>query len=157
MFQDYVKYNVSARENIFACEHSVQRPTDKVDLNFCSELEKGFDTELGTYLGGVELSGGQWQRIAIARGLAKPHEIFLVDEPTAAIDPIQERTIYKSLLQGHETVLLVTHRLGSVRRADRILVLQNGMLLASGSHADLMAQCPYYNRLYSSQADMYRE
>lgn len=157
VFQDYVKYNVSARENIFACEHSVQKPTDKVDLNFCSELEKGFDTELGTYLGGVELSGGQWQRIAIARGLAKPHEIFLVDEPTAAIDPIQERTIYESLLQGHETVLLVTHRLGSVRRADRILVLQNGMLLASGSHSDLMAQCPYYNRLYSSQADMYRE
>lgn len=157
VFQDYVKYNLTVNENIFAYSNPTQEPSKKVDLNFCANLDEGFDTRLGSYLGGRELSGGEWQRLAIARGLAKTHELLLVDEPTASIDPIQERSIYESLLTGQEMVLLVTHRLGSVRRANRILVLQNGKLIGNGTHTELMMECKHYNELYNSQASMYKE
>lgn len=156
VFQDYAKYNLTVHENIFADNQFDNAISEKVDLGFCKDLKDGFNTKLGTYLGGVELSGGQWQRIAIARGLAKKHDLLLVDEATASIDPIQERSIYESLLEKNKTILLVTHRLGSIRRADTILVLQNGKLIARASHDELMMNCLYYKELYSSQADMYK-
>lgn len=164
VFQDYMKYYISAEENISAGRfQNLNIGEDgcflegglKLDLKFISDLPEKEKTTVGAYFGGTEISGGQWQRLAIARGLNKEHSLLLVDEPTASIDPIQEREIYESILTKKETTLLVTHRLGSIRRAGRILVLREGELIAEGSHEKLMNSCEYYNKLYSSQADMY--
>ena len=164
VFQDYMKYYISAEENISAGKsenlnlnkaEGLKEDKLKVDLKFISDLPEKEKTIVGTYFGGTEISGGQWQRLAIVRGLNKEHSLLLVDEPTASIDPIQEREIYKSILTKKEMTLLVTHRLGSIRMADRIFVLREGKLIAEGNHEKLMDSCEYYNKLYSSQADMY--
>ena len=157
VFQDYVKYHISAAENILLKGDlsKNQNLIDKAGLDFINSLPDKEKTLVGTFFGGAELSGGQWQRLAIARGLNKPHSLLLVDEPTAAIDPIQERDLYETLLSKKEMTILVTHRLGSIRKANRILVLKEGSLVGEGSHKDLINTCPYYNELYSSQAEMY--
>nr|WP_315313207.1 ABC transporter ATP-binding protein [Treponema denticola] len=157
VFQDYVKYHISAAENILLKGDlsKNQNLIDKAGLDFINSLPDKEKTLVGTFFGGAELSGGQWQRLAIARGLNKPHSLLLVDEPTAAIDPIQEKDLYETLLSKKEMTILVTHRLGSIRKANRILVLKEGALVGEGSHKDLINTCPYYNELYSSQAEMY--
>ncbi|UTY32625.1 ABC transporter ATP-binding protein [Treponema putidum] len=157
VFQDYVKYHISAAENILL-KGDLDKNKDLINqagLDFIDSFPDKEKTLVGTFFGGLELSGGQWQRLAIARGLNKPHSLLLVDEPTAAIDPIQERDLYETLLSKKEMTILVTHRLGSIRKANRILVLKEGSLVGQGAHKDLMNTCPYYNELYSSQAEMY--
>ncbi len=157
VFQDYMKYNLTVKENILGSDDNKKIEfTDIVDLNFINDFEQKENTLLGTYFGGTELSGGQWQRLAIVRALNKEHSLLIVDEPTASIDPIQEREIYNSLLQNSVMQILVTHRLGSIKKANKILVLKDGELIASGNHDELMKTNPYYNELYSSQADMYK-
>ena len=106
---------------------------------------------------GVDLSGGQWQRVAIARGLFRNHELIVLDEPTAAIDPIEETQVYNRFAQmaKDKTALIITHRLGSVRLADRILVMQQGRLVQQGTHESLMAAGGEYARLYAAQEQWY--
>jgi ATP-binding cassette subfamily B protein len=123
-----------------------------------SGLARGYDTLLARqFKGGAELSGGQWQRIAAARGFYRTAPLLIMDEPTAALDARAEFALFSSLrsLAAGRTVLLITHRLASVRHADRIYVLAHGSVIESGTHAALMALGGQYAELYTLQASQY--
>jgi ATP-binding cassette subfamily B protein/ATP-binding cassette subfamily C protein len=122
------------------------------------ELARGYDTLLARqFKDGAELSGGQWQRIAAARGFYRAAPLLIMDEPTAALDARAEYALFSSLrsLARDRTVLIITHRLASVRHADRIYVLARGQVAESGTHAELMALAGQYAELYTLQASQY--
>jgi ABC-type multidrug transport system fused ATPase/permease subunit len=120
-------------------------------------LAQGLDTQLGVELGGVDLSGGQWQTLGIARALVRDAELLILDEPTAALDPRAEQALFGRFaeLSAGRTTLLVTHRLGSVRMADRVLVLKGGRLVENGAHGELLARGGEYAALWRLQAEQY--
>jgi ATP-binding cassette subfamily B protein/ATP-binding cassette subfamily C protein len=123
-----------------------------------AELDRGYDTLLARqFKDGAELSGGQWQRIAAARGFYRTAPLLIMDEPTAALDARAEFALFSSLrtLASNRTVLIITHRLASVRHADRIYVLARGKVAESGTHTDLMALGGQYAELYTLQASQY--
>ena len=123
-----------------------------------AELARGYDTLLARqFKDGAELSGGQWQRIAAARGFYRTAPLLIMDEPTAALDARAEYALFSSLrtLARDRTVLIITHRLASVRHADRIYVLSCGKVAESGTHTDLMALGGQYAELYTIQASQY--
>ena len=123
-----------------------------------AELARGYDTLLAReFKGGAELSGGQWQRIAAARGFYRTAPLLIMDEPTAALDARAEYALFSSLrtLARDRTVLVITHRLASVRHADRIYVLAHGKVAESGTHTALMDLGGQYAELYNIQASQY--
>jgi ATP-binding cassette, subfamily B, bacterial len=123
------------------------------------QLERGLDTQLGTsHAEGVDLSGGQWQKIAIARAYMRDAQVMILDEPTAALDARSEFEVFERFkeLSDDRTAVLISHRFSSVRMADRILVLAEGRLEASGTHAELLAQGGRYAELFELQAAGYR-
>lgn len=106
---------------------------------------------------GTDLSGGEWQRIALARGLYKNSELIILDEPTSAIDPIEETKLYikfKEIAQG-KTAVIVTHRLGSARIADRIVVFDKGRIKEVDTHDGLISKGGIYAKMYAAQAKWY--
>lgn len=117
----------------------------------------GLETMLAREFGGTDLSGGEWQRVAIARGLYRPHDTIILDEPTAAIDPLEEDRVYRAFLETArgKTAIIVTHRLGLARSADRILVMERGRIVQDGSHAELIAAPGPYARMFHAQAAWY--
>jgi ATP-binding cassette, subfamily B, bacterial len=121
-------------------------------------LPRGYDTLLDRrFKDGAELSGGQWQRIAAARGFYRSAPLLIMDEPTAALDARAEYALFSSI-RGHaegRSVLLITHRLASVRQADRIYVLAGGRVTEQGTHTSLMALGGQYAELYTLQASQY--
>ncbi len=125
----------------------------------------GLDTHLGkTYLDGVELSGGQWQRVAIARGMMRATPLLrILDEPTAALDPVAEHALYerysstaRALAHHGAITVLVSHRFSSVRMADRIIVLEHGRVTETGTHEQLVAIGGTWARMFDEQAAAYR-
>ena len=122
-------------------------------------LPGGYDTPVGHILdGGQGLSGGEWQRLAIARAFTRDPELLILDEPAAALDPVAEAELYRQfagLLEGR-TALLISHRLGSARMADRILVLQDGRIVEQGRHDELVAARGVYAAMWEEQASWYR-
>lgn len=166
LFQDYVRYLFSAKDNIGAGRW--QRINDMAAIKeagaragidqFLSRLEKGYDSLLGPeFLGGVDVSGGQWQRIALARAYFRDAPFIILDEPTAALDPRAEAELFaniRNLFQGRAT-LLISHRFSSVRSADRIYVLSEGRVAESGSHEELMSLGGLYAELFTLQAEAY--
>ncbi len=123
-----------------------------------AELAGGYNTLLARqFKGGAELSGGQWQRIAAARGFYRTAPLLIMDEPTAALDARAEYALFSSLrtLARDRTVLIITHRLASVRHADRIYVLARGKVIESGTHGELLALGGQYAELYTIQASQY--
>jgi ATP-binding cassette, subfamily B, bacterial len=165
VFQKYQKYQLSLRDNITISEPDTKvdeikldKAANKSSLNITETIfDKGYDTILSREFDGMELSGGWWQRIAIARGYYKNHDIIVLDEPTAAIDPLEETRIYQQFAEifKDKTAILITHRLSSAAIADRILVMKKGTLVECGTHKELIERKGEYARLYHSQEQWY--
>ena len=167
VFQDYGKYAVSVRDNIAFGEITKEIKQEKIEeaaknsnaADFIGKLEDKYDTPLMRYFeeNGIELSTGQWQKLAIARAFYSESDILILDEPTASLDPIAEQEIFNQFdeLRGGKTSIFVSHRLSSATTADKIIVLKDGMLIEEGTHAQLMrAQGEYYT-LFTTQAKRY--
>jgi ATP-binding cassette subfamily B protein len=167
IFQDFVRYHLTAGENIGVGQ--VADMTDRARIAAAAHrsgadevvagLPDGYDQLIGRrFKTGVDLSGGQWQKIAIARAYMRDAQVMILDEPTAALDARAEFEVFQRFreLSDKRTAVLISHRFSSVRMADRILVLAEGRLEASGTHAELMAQGGRYAELFELQAAGYR-
>lgn len=167
IFQDFVRYQFTVRENIGFGQvdalDDLARIQDAADRGgadaIIEKMPKGYDTMLGRrWEKGQELSGGQWQKIALARAFMRKAEVLVLDEPTSALDAEAEYEVFRrfgELMEGRIAVL-ISHRFSTVRMADRIVVLSAGKILELGSHAELMALDGAYARLFNLQAEGYR-
>ena len=170
VYQDFARYGVSLRDNVFLGHElmgnrSAALQTEELQVferaglgALIDRLPMGIDTPLGKILpSGLDISGGEWQRVAMARCIARPSALRILDEPTAALDPVAESQLYASFKQLTEeaTTLLITHRLGATRTADVIMVLDGGRIVESGTHAELMRAGRLYARMYESQRYWY--
>ena len=165
VFQKFGHYPMTVKDNIEisdtkkkidTLESLLQKKGMQMDMK---QFKNGEDTFLGREYGGEELSGGQWQKIAIARGVYRDSELICLDEPTAAIDPEQESNLYEQFhkICDGKTAILVTHRMGMVKLADRILVLKDGEIVGIDNHETLLQNCEEYQRLWNSQAVVYQD
>lgn len=160
VFQNFGRYAMDLKDNIYmGCEEDSDKIDRIINLPGLEEIQKTDDDKvLSREFGGIDLSGGQWQRIAIARSEYRDSEVYLLDEPTSAIDPNEEKTIYDLFdqLMKKRTSLIVTHRMSATKLADRILVMNNGKLTGDGNHAKLISTCEDYQLLWNSQVQMYQ-
>ncbi|MEV6491324.1 ABC transporter ATP-binding protein, partial [Actinoplanes sp. NPDC051633] len=137
--------------------HGAARAGDAHD--FVMELTKQYDTFLSRHFtGGADLSGGQWQRLAVSRAFYRDAPLLICDEPTANLDARAEHAVYRRLreLAAGRTVILITHRMASVREADRIFVLDHGAVVEEGDHAELMRADGTYAQMFTLQASAYQ-
>lgn len=127
----------------------------KADIHsYISELPHGYDTFISREVGsGIQLSGGQWQKLAIARAFFRDAKLLILDEPTSAVDSIAEEMIFENLRENaeHKTTFIVSHRFATVRKAERILVVEDGKILEEGNHTELMMRNGLYKNMYSKQ------
>ena len=163
--QDFVKYEMTLQENIGISDWKQMGNTDKIqellkqmDLPELSEVD-ALNTLLGSEFDGRDLSIGQWQKLAIARGMFKESSMIVLDEQTAALDPIMETTILKMFLQiaKEKTAIIVSHRIGICREVDKIIVMKKGKVVEIGNHDELLAKKGEYYQLYKMQQKWYVE
>jgi ATP-binding cassette subfamily B protein len=167
IFQDFVRYETTARENIGYGQVEDLEDSERVEEaarrgggdTVVAELPQGYDTTLGRMFDqGHELSGGQWQKIALSRAFMRKSEVVILDEPTSALDAEREYEIFqrfRELTRG-KMALLISHRFSTVRMADRIAVLEGGKIIELGSHQELLKLDGTYARLFNLQAEGYR-
>jgi ATP-binding cassette subfamily B protein len=168
MLQDFGRYSLTVRENIAL--HDVARVEDTdavIDAariagihEFVTGLPDGYQTRLGVeFDGGVDLSVGQWQRLALARALFARCDVLVLDEPTSALDPETERQFIRRLRKAcaQQAVILISHRFSTVHDVDRIYVISSGRVVESGSHDELLASRDVYWQLFSGDAQFSRD
>jgi ATP-binding cassette, subfamily B, bacterial len=167
IFQDFVRYHMTASENIAVGrieaaldQHRIEAAAQRsLADDVIRKLPEGYDQVIGKrFRKGVDLSGGEWQKIAIARAYMRDAQVLILDEPTASLDARAEFHVFQRFkeLSHAKTAVLISHRFSSVRMADRILVLGNGQIEAMGTHAELLAQGGRYAELFELQAAGYR-
>ncbi|WP_346877058.1 ABC transporter ATP-binding protein [Clostridium sp. UBA5712] len=167
IFQNFQRYKMTLQDNIIISDTSttvinqcVENSLKEADLNVNSKVfPQGMNTMLSRDFDGVDLSGGYWQRVAIARGFYKQHNMILLDEPTAAIDPIEESKLYMKFIEFSrgKTSFIVTHRLALTKMADKIVVMDKGKVVQIGTHKELISINGKYQELYNSQSKWYVE
>jgi len=167
IFQDFMRYEMTARENIevgrIETKHSTEELEYAAQKSLASEvidkLHGGFDQMLGRrFEGGVDLSGGEWQKLALARAYLRDAQLLILDEPTASLDARSELEVFERFaeLTYGKMALLISHRFSTVRMADRIVVLEAGRLVEEGSHSQLIALGGRYAAMFEMQAASYR-
>ncbi len=167
IFQDFVKFELTLRENIAMGEIEEIKNQPRIDSaaekslanEVISEMPRGYDQQLGKrFKQGKDLSGGQWQKIAIARAYMKDAEVLILDEPTSALDARAETEAFDRFIKLTEgkTAVIISHRFSTVRIADRIMVLKNGAVLEIGTHRELMKNDKLYAELFNLQAQGYQ-
>ncbi len=167
IFQDFIKYNFTAGENIAVGDISQFTNQEKIStaagLSLADEvieqLDSGYDTKMGKqFHGGTNLSGGQWQKVALGRAYMKNAQVVVLDEPTAALDARAEYEAFQRFIGVTEgkTAIIISHRFSTVRMADRILVLKHGKVLELGTHEELLERGELYSELFKLQAEGYQ-
>lgn len=167
LFQDFIKYQFTFKENVVFGDLSKKDDLTGIKIaikksgaeSFVEDLPKGLDQIVGkTFEEGVDLSGGQWQKLALARAFFRDAPILILDEPTSAIDAKAEYEIFENVqkLQKDKTVIIISHRFSTVRNADRILVLDEGRIVEEGNHEKLMKKKGLYAELFNIQAQGYK-
>ncbi|MCL1794756.1 MAG: ABC transporter ATP-binding protein/permease [Oscillospiraceae bacterium] len=161
VFQDFCKYTLTLRENVAFGDLSKLHDDNALQNALKMGLADGI-AELDAPLGkleenGVDISGGEWQRVAVARACLPDSAFVILDEPTASLDPVAESNMYNSFAEvtKNRGCIMISHRLASARMADKIAVLSDGVVLEMGGHADLMAAGGLYSRMYASQSAWY--
>jgi ATP-binding cassette subfamily B protein len=167
IFQDFMRFEMTARENIAVGR--IDQPHQQGDIEIAAhksladtvvgKLAGGYDQMLGRrFEGGVELSGGEWQKMALARAYLRDAQLLILDEPTAALDARSELEVFERFAELTEgkIALLISHRFSTVRMADRIVVLSGGRLIEEGNHQELMAKNGLYASMFEMQAASYR-
>ena len=153
--QFFNRYEMSLNENISFDKDLIFSESDV--KSFVKKKELDLESVLGREFGGVDLSGGEWQRIAILRGFNKTSEFITLDEPTSAIDPINEKEIYDFFDDNSDgkTEIIITHRLGAIKYVDRILVMENGKIIEDGDFRELTERQGKFKEIYDSQSELF--
>ena len=160
VFQDFSKYKDSLRYNVAISNTNNMLYDEEISKALSqAEFNKDIDIDhmLSKEFGGIELSGGEWQKVALARAIFRNNSIFILDEPTAAIDPIKETELYQRFaeLTKGKTSIFVTHRLGSVLYSDLVLFFHDGEIVECGTHHDLLQQKGRYFEFWNTQSSLY--
>jgi ATP-binding cassette subfamily B protein len=160
VFQKHQRYKMTLSENVTVSDVNKKIDANKIEASLKdaeAEFNISHDTMLSPEFDGIDLSGGQWQRLAIARGLYRINDFIVLDEPTAAIDPIEETRVFKQFqrLAKNKCAVIVTHRLGSAKLANRIIVMDYGEIIDTGTHDELLSKKGKYADMWSAQAQWY--
>jgi ATP-binding cassette subfamily B protein len=167
IFQDFVRYQLTAADNIAVGRIEAREDKERIGQaaarsladTVIAALPRGYEQIVGRrFANGIELSGGEWQKIALARAYMRDAQVLILDEPTAALDARAEHAVFQRFteLTRGKTAVLISHRFSTVRMADRVLVLDSGQLCELGTHADLLAHNGRYAELFHLQASGYR-
>ena len=167
VFQDFFRYDLSAADNVGLGQADAMDDRRRVVVaaenggahEIIEKLPSGYDTILGkTFDEGIDLSGGEWQHLAISRAFMSDAQMLVLDEPTAALDAFREHRLYEQVgaLAGDKTVVFISHRFSTVRMADSIVVIEDGRVVETGGHDELIARDGHYAAMFNTQAQRYR-